>query len=648
MQKGKYLILLCLSLFFDLANAQDIGNFTQFFFNPYTLNPSFAGIDGRGAIFLAYRKQWSGVEGSPTISNFTFHAPLNSGLSMGINAANDKRGILSNSGLMFTMAYSLSLGESKFVRFGLSGGGSWNTVDLDKIQNMTSDPALANLLNKSASINGNAGISLHLKTFHAGFALPNLFTPSYVSTDAFTVTEVKPFQAFVAHASNRFYFADNKHVFEPYVVYRINDGLPSQYEVAGVVHLNHLIWLGGSMKQEFGISAFGGVKLNKVLAIGGSYTLKNSGANELNFPSYEIQLNYLGGAPKPSNKSKTKSQRLPSYSFLDTEIKKLTTREKRQEELAKKAAEEKKAKEALAKKQAEEKKAQEALAKKEADRKAEEAAAAAALAKKEEEKKAAAAAAVTTAAVVKKEPEEKKVSETTVAQKEPEVKPQTQEPAPVVTEEIIEPADIKHKPRFSHKSETDIDENEPFEEVVHGPHPQELTPGAYVIVDALGLEAEAKTEVNKISSSGVIAKYGYITEKGLWYVYIFRSQDTQVARTEREKYLKMPEFNNTRILQVDAEKNERHEYVSRGDHAEELNLGNYVIVGAFSTAPHANDFAKQIKSSGLNANYGHLTKKNFWYVYVFADRDINKARTERDRIHNMPKFSHAWLLTVQE
>ena len=97
MQKAKYLILFFLTLSYNLTYAQDTGNFTQFFFNPYSFNPSFAGIDGRGALFLAYRKQWSGIEGGPTVANFSFHGPLKSGLSMGVNAANDKRGILSNS-----------------------------------------------------------------------------------------------------------------------------------------------------------------------------------------------------------------------------------------------------------------------------------------------------------------------------------------------------------------------------------------------------------------------------------------------------------------------------------------------------------------------------------------------------------------------
>src|SRR5712664_4820859 len=73
--------------------CHDISNFTQFFLNPYTLNPSYAGVEGRTALFAGYRKQWSSIEGAPVIGTFSFHTPLNKELSFGMALANDKRGI---------------------------------------------------------------------------------------------------------------------------------------------------------------------------------------------------------------------------------------------------------------------------------------------------------------------------------------------------------------------------------------------------------------------------------------------------------------------------------------------------------------------------------------------------------------------------
>jgi len=130
-----------------------------------------------------------------------------------------------------------------------------------------------------------------------------------VSQDAFSVTEIKPLQSLVVHMSNRFYFNNNKNVFEPYLLYRINGGLPSQLEVAAVLHLNHVVYIGSSYKQDFGISALGGLKINNVFAVGVSYGIQNTGTNQLSSPTYEIHLGYLFGKHKKENFA---------YSFVDT------------------------------------------------------------------------------------------------------------------------------------------------------------------------------------------------------------------------------------------------------------------------------------------------------------------------------------------
>jgi hypothetical protein len=49
---------------------------------------------------------------------------------------------------------------------------------------------------------------------------------------------------------------------------------------------------------------------------------------------------------------------------------------------------------------------------------------------------------------------------------------------------------------------------------------------------------------------------------------------------------------------------------------------------------------------GFAADYGHLTEKNLWYVYLIQTTDINAARAERDRLRKMKLFRDAWLLTV--
>src|SRR5690606_29046559 len=282
-------------------------NFTQFFLNPYTLNPSYAGIDGQPALSLLYRNQWIGVDGAPTTAMLSLHAPLKDRVGGGIQLANESLGFFRHSKVLFSVAYHLPLQDETWLRFGLSAGGTWNTVDLRKLQNVN-DQALANILDKSASLSGNAGISLRHRTLHVGVALPALFSPSYVTTRSFAVEEVKPFQSLVLHASNRFYFNANDYIFEPFAVYYINQGLPSQWELGGVLQLNHVVWTGVSYRQHYGISAMGGIKLKNTLALGASYSLKQTGYDEINSPGFEISIGYLFGKPY---------RKAPVYSFVN-------------------------------------------------------------------------------------------------------------------------------------------------------------------------------------------------------------------------------------------------------------------------------------------------------------------------------------------
>src|SRR5688572_22307270 len=121
-RKSFFSLFLCFSL--TCSYAQDITNFTQFFINPYSINPSYAGIEARPALSLAYRRQWSGIEGGPSIANFSIHAPSALGINYGLNITNDSKGILKTSAASITAGYTLTIDKHKFIRFGLSGGAA--------------------------------------------------------------------------------------------------------------------------------------------------------------------------------------------------------------------------------------------------------------------------------------------------------------------------------------------------------------------------------------------------------------------------------------------------------------------------------------------------------------------------------------------
>lgn len=507
------------------------------------------------------------IEGGPSIANFSLQAPLGTTAGFGLSVTNDKKGLLTNSALRISFAYNAIIADHSSIRFGISAGGTWNSIDMEAIN--TNDPAFANVLDNNASLTGNAGISFHHKTFHLGASMPTIFSPSYVSTDAFSITEVKPFQSVIVNASNRFYFNDNKNVFEPYALYRINTDLPAQFEVAGVVHFNHVVWVGGSYKQDFGISAVAGLKVQNLFAIGASYSLANSGINELNSPTVEVSLSLLLGARKKG---------IHPYSFVNTvkEKEKKPTGKSASEAIAEKRkqeeAERKKQLEAQAKAREEEakKKQQEQAqaladrqAKAEADKKAQAQAEADRKAKAEADRKAALAQAEAT--------KQQQKPPVVVAQK-----------PPVRNDSVPR----QHNPRLR---------QEMIETVVMPP--EELPHDETETLKRLEVHAQNPTE-----------------------------QHAENPATHPNS--------------------ERHEFVKRGNHKEELDVADYVIGGVFKSDANAKHFSDGLIKLGFKADYGHLTEKNLWYVYLIQTTDINQARNERDRVRKLKILRDAWLLTV--
>ncbi|TLX72363.1 hypothetical protein E9993_17655 [Labilibacter sediminis] len=89
--------------------------------------------------------------------------------------------------------------------------------------------------------------------------------------------------------------------------------------------------------------------------------------------------------------------------------------------------------------------------------------------------------------------------------------------------------------------------------------------------------------------------------------------------------------------------------VPQGNHKDELELGHYIVVGAFESKYNAEIYSSQLKNDGFDNNFGFLTNKDYYYVYVYENTgNIDKAREIRNNYRNINKheFPNSWLLSV--
>ena len=475
--KIRFLIFLILSPAFLFAQVNT--NFTQFFINPYIYNPSYAGADAQSALFLSYRNQWTGFEGAPTVANASFHAPAGKNVGVGINIFNEQKSILQSTSALLSFSYAVPLGVGNYLRFGISGGGAFNGVDINEIPD---DPVYSDIMENNLYLVGNAGVSLQIKTFQLGIAAPNLFTEDYITTENFTVGEIEPMEQLLISASNRFYFANGRHIFEPVILYRYSDILPTQLEAAAVVHLNHTVWFGGSYKEDFGVSALGGFKINKKFGVGYSYSLATSGINEINRPTHEVHISILLGE---------KIEDRLAFSFINSEKEK--KKPKRRPPIAKKEEPVK-----------EEPKAEEPV---------------------EEEEE------------IEEEVREEVEDPIIVTPQDPEEVETEEEPVEeVIEEKEDEQASVTPGPQVVVKK---------------GDHLLELQEGNYVVVGAFSSYENAEKFSDQLFAKGYPTKFGYTSEKGYWYVYLFQSDDLAMTRQERDRARQKDLFSKAWVLTVE-------------------------------------------------------------------------------------------------
>jgi hypothetical protein len=105
----------------------------------------------------------------------------------------------------------------------------------------------------------------------------------------------------------------------------------------------------------------------------------------------------------------------------------------------------------------------------------------------------------------------------------------------------------------------------------------------------------------------------------------------------------------TVLAQDAAQKADRHEFVKRGNHKQELALGDYVVVGVFKTEENARTIADGYKKEAFSeASFGYCTAKSIWYVCMGSSKNIDEAKANRDKYRQQKNFKDAWLLTVHE
>ncbi len=273
------------------AKGQQFPLTTQYLFNPYALNPAFAGYYGKPEVYLNFRKDWTGITGSPKTFRANGYGNIYKDVMwLGGEIYSDKADVLNRFKMNLSYSYILQVQEEQYLYFGVWTSFYQNSVNLANLTGVDpNDPLIANRSKlNGAAFNAGFGINYNWRELNIGFAFPTLFSTKeeYVSTVNFKMQ-----REFLFHVSNMFRLND-KWQLQVFSVFRKTKNQPMNAEFSVMPVYMQRFW-GGMLFRTGGVLALNaGGMIYKGLVFNYSYEIGLTGINNGSGGAHEITVGY--------------------------------------------------------------------------------------------------------------------------------------------------------------------------------------------------------------------------------------------------------------------------------------------------------------------------------------------------------------------
>ena len=275
-----------------IGQAQQDALFSQYMFNPFAINPAYAGSRDAISAVLINRNQWLGLEGAPTTQTLSMHVPTNKNkLAWGINLTHDKVGPVRNILFQGTAAYHLVL-QKGILSFGLRGG----------IFNTQIDHGLLTFREENDQVDTKERYSALVPSFDFGLYY---YTPKYFA--GLSVNHLTRHQynlpGLVNHDQyylKRHYYLSTGYVFDvdynillkPSVLIKYTKQMPLNIDFNLQALFYKKFWLGIGVRNYNTIVFLTDINIKDYLRIGYSYDLALTKLNNYTYGSHEILIGF--------------------------------------------------------------------------------------------------------------------------------------------------------------------------------------------------------------------------------------------------------------------------------------------------------------------------------------------------------------------
>lgn len=289
----KFKVYLGILMFFVATTqlrAQQEPMFTQYMFDPITINPAFSGTTNMLNVNTLTRLQWVGMEGSPKTFSLTSHMPVNGrDIGLGVTLLTDKVGPVNNTFFTVNYAYHLKLNDLLTLSMGLKGGINSYKVGLSGLD--INDPEDPQFESNEKKISPNLGFGFYLyeSRYFVGFSVPKLIQTKIDEEYATDERQLKRHYYIVGGYNWRI---NKDWVLKPSLLTKFVEGSPISNDIT--VHALFMDFVGAGLMYRVGdaMGVFVYGKVYKELNIGYGYEYSLNGLSGVNSGTHEIRLTY--------------------------------------------------------------------------------------------------------------------------------------------------------------------------------------------------------------------------------------------------------------------------------------------------------------------------------------------------------------------
>ncbi|MCC7302339.1 MAG: PorP/SprF family type IX secretion system membrane protein [Bacteroidia bacterium] len=279
------------------VSGQHTPYFSQYLFNPQSVNAANAGYNEVLDVSLTHRRQWLKLEGAPISTEFNIHTALkNKKMNVGGRVQNDLYGVTNNSMVSLIYSYRVFFSKTRHLSFGADVGIGQSKNDWTKIHTYTgSDPVYAAGTERYIYGKLASGIMFRDSNYSAGISIPDIF-----KSDRKNILSDRQFLIY-----GEYRFHTGLVQITPSFLLRHAKNSPLSYDLNLTGTYLEKYTLGAGYRAKDAFLLLFRAKLNYQLEIGYAYDITLSPLKTYSSNTHEILLRYVFAYPVVSTRPRS-------------------------------------------------------------------------------------------------------------------------------------------------------------------------------------------------------------------------------------------------------------------------------------------------------------------------------------------------------